>query len=108
MPAAGYQATPRGRRDLRAWLAAPVERVRELRSLFLLKVVLSQRAALDAEPLLVSQRTLLLPLAGLLEAQLDEADPDPSAERTLLASRLEAVCSTLRFIDGLLDVLAAA
>jgi hypothetical protein len=73
----------------------------------LIKVVLSQRAGLDAEPLLVAQRALLLPLAGWLDAQLDEADPDPSAERTLLASRLEAVCSALRFIDRLLDVLAA-
>jgi DNA-binding PadR family transcriptional regulator len=100
-----YEATPRGRKELLAWLAAPVERVRELRPLFLLKVVLSERLAVEAEPLLVAQRALLLPLAGLFEAQLDEADPDPAAERRLLASSLETVCSTLRLIDGLLDAL---
>ena len=102
-----YEATPRGLRDLHAWLRAPVERVRELSSLFQLKVVLSKRLGVDPESLLVAQRALLLPLAGLLEAQLDESDPEPAAERTLLASSLETVCSALRLIEGLLDVLVA-
>ena len=99
-----YEPTARGRDELEAWLAAPVERVRELRPLFLLKVVLARRLELEAGPLLVAQRALLVPLAALLEAQLDEADPDPlSAERALLGSSLETVCSTLRSIDGLLS-----
>ncbi len=101
-----YAATAGGRRELRRWLAAPVEHVRELRLSFLLKLVLVQRAGLDCEPLLLAQRALLVPLAGCFESQLDEADPDRPAERTLLAFRLESVCSSLRFIDGVLDTLS--
>jgi PadR family transcriptional regulator AphA len=98
-----YAAMPQGRKDLRAWLATPVEHVRDIRSLFLLKVILSQRSNIEPEPLLLAQRTMLAPLAQLLEAQLDEADTGPRAEQTLLAFRLETVLSVTRFIDGLLD-----
>jgi DNA-binding PadR family transcriptional regulator len=98
-----FRPTRTGRAGVRAWLAEPVEHVRDMRSLFLLKVVLSQRAGLDLQPLLVAQRTLLLPFVALLETQLDDADPvtEPS-EEAVLYFRLETTRATLAFIDHML------
>jgi hypothetical protein len=88
---------------VRGWLAEPVEHVRDVRSLFLLKLVLSQRAGLDLQPLLVAQRTLLLPFVALLETQLDDVDPvtEPS-EEAVLYFRLETTRATLALIDYML------
>ena len=99
-----YAPTRRGRAAVRAWLAEPVEHVRDVRSLFLLKVVLSQRLGLELEPLLVGQRALLLPLVAWLEAQLDDVDPvrEP-AEEAVLYFRLATARTTVAFIDHLLD-----
>jgi DNA-binding PadR family transcriptional regulator len=98
-----YKATPKGRREVSEWLARPIERVREIRSLFLLKVVLSQRAGINIEPLLVAQRAMIVPFVSWLEAQLDEADPKVPAETTALYFRLETAQTIVRFIDGMLD-----
>jgi PadR family transcriptional regulator AphA len=99
-----YGATPKGRAALRAWLARPVEHVRDIRSLFLLKVVLSQRAGIDVEPLLVGQRAVLVPFVTWLEAQLDDVDPvGAPGEATILYFRLETAKTVVRFIDGMLD-----
>jgi DNA-binding PadR family transcriptional regulator len=99
-----YGVTPRGRTVLRAWLARPVEHVRDIRSLFLLKVVLSQRVGIDVEPLLVAQRAVLVPFVTWLEAQLDDVDPIGSpGEATMLYFRLETAKTIVRFIDGMLD-----
>lgn len=98
-----YAVTPKGRKAVNAWLALPVERVREIRSLFLLKVVLSQRAGIAVEPLLVAQRAMIVPFIAWLEAQLDDADPNVPAETTALYFRLETAQTIVRFIDGMLD-----
>lgn len=88
---------------MRAWLAEPVEHVRDMRSLFLLKVVLSQRSGLELEPLLLAQRTLLLPFVAWLETQLDEVDPATEpAEEAVLYFRLATARTTVAFIDHLL------
>jgi len=97
-----FAATPTGKKALDEWLAAPVERVRDIRSLFLLKIVLTERAGLDPEPLLVAQRSALVPLVVWLEAQLDEGSETPG-ETTATAFRLETASAILRFIDGMLD-----
>jgi DNA-binding PadR family transcriptional regulator len=99
-----YGPTRKGRAAVRAWLAEPVENVRDIRSLFLLKVVLSQRAGLELQPLLVAQRTLLLPFVAWLEAQLDDVDPatEPTDE-AVLYFRLATARATVAFIDHLLD-----
>ncbi len=60
-----YEVTPGGRKSIRDWLAGPVEHVRDIRSLFLLKVVLSQRSGIDIEPLLTAQRRTVMPLSRL-------------------------------------------
>jgi DNA-binding PadR family transcriptional regulator len=99
-----YGATPKGRKVLREWLARPVDHVRDIRSLFLLKVVLSQRAGIDVEPLLVAQRSALVPFVTWLEAQLDDVDSISSpSDSTMLYFRLETAKTIVRFIDGLLD-----
>jgi len=97
--------TPKGRALARRWLKKPVNHVRDIRSLFLLKVVLTKRLGLDVEPLLVAQRALLTPLVALLEAHLDDVDPvaEP-AEEAVLYFRLETAKTTVGFIDHLLDM----
>jgi DNA-binding PadR family transcriptional regulator len=98
-----FEATPQGRKATRAWLCEPVERVREIRSLFLLKVVLAQRLGVDPEPLLVKQRALMAPFVGWLEVRLEDVDPeaDPT-EATVLHFRFETAQTTIRFIDHML------
>jgi PadR family transcriptional regulator AphA len=99
-----YGVTPKGRSVARRWLREPVDHVRDIRSLFLLKVVLSKRLGLDAEPLLVAQRALLTPLVAFLEARLDDVDPATEpAEEAVLYFRLDRAKTTVRFIDHLLD-----
>ena len=98
-----YDATAKGRKTVHAWLARPVDHVRDIRSLFLLKVVLSQRAGVDVEPLLVAQRAVIVPFVVWLEAQLDDADPGVPSEVTALYFRLETAHMIVRFIDGMLD-----
>jgi DNA-binding PadR family transcriptional regulator len=98
-----YGPTPEGRKAVREWLLRPVEHVREIRSLFLLKVVLAQRLGLDTKPLLVAQRELMTPFVAWLEARLDDVDPalEPT-EATVLYFRLETAQTTVRFIDHML------
>jgi DNA-binding PadR family transcriptional regulator len=99
-----YAATARGKRAVAAWLARPVDHVRDIRSLFLLKVVLSQRAGIDVEPLLVAQRAEVMPFLTWLEAQLDDVAPTGSpGEATTLLFRIETAKTVIRFIDGMLD-----
>lgn len=103
-----FEATPQGRKATRAWLSEPVERVREIRSLFLLKVVLAQRLGVDPEPLLVNQRALMAPFVAWLEVRLEDvdADADPT-EATVLYFRLETAQTTIRFINHMLETLSA-
>jgi PadR family transcriptional regulator AphA len=98
-----YDSTPAGKKELRAWLAAPVEHVRDIRSLFLLKVVLSQRLRIDPEPLLVAQRAVLVPFVAWLEAHVEDGGDEATGETTVAAFRLETATGILRFIDEALD-----
>jgi DNA-binding PadR family transcriptional regulator len=99
-----YKPTPKGRTAVRRWLAEPVDHVRDMRSLFLLKVVLSKRLGLDVEPLLVAQRALLAPFVTYLEARLDDVDPvTEPAEEAVLYFRLATARTTVGFIDHVLD-----
>jgi PadR family transcriptional regulator AphA len=96
-----FAATAEGETARAEWLARPVEHVRDIRSLFLLKVVLSQRANLDIGPLLAGQRAMIVPFVAWLEAQLDDADPHQPWERTVLMLRLETARMIAHFIDDL-------
>jgi len=99
-----YAPTKKGRAAVRAWLGEPVDHVRDIRSLFLLKVVLSKRVGLDVEPLLVAQRGLLTPFVSWLEARRDDVDPSTEpVEDAVLYFRLATARTTVGFIDHLLD-----
>jgi DNA-binding PadR family transcriptional regulator len=98
-----YAATAAGKTELARWLVAPVEHVRDIRSVFLLKVVLCERAGIDPGPLLAAQRELLVPFVSWLEAQADEIDPELPGEATVAAFRLEAATAIMRFVDRKLD-----
>jgi PadR family transcriptional regulator AphA len=98
-----YAATEEGKEQLERWLGRPVEHVRDIRSVFLLKIVLTERAGRDPEPLLLGQRAALMPLVALLEAQADETGPELPGETTVAAFRLETATAIVRFIDRMLD-----
>jgi PadR family transcriptional regulator AphA len=98
-----YAVTDEGRRELDAWLEGPVEHVRDIRSVFLLKIVLTERVGRDPEALLVGQRNALVPLLALLEAQADDTGPELPGETTVAAFRLETASAIVRFIDGKID-----
>lgn len=67
-----HAVTAEGRRELRHWLAEPVDHVRDLRIEFLLKLSLLQRAGLSPISLIRSQR-------AALDETLDALD-DPATD----------------------------
>jgi DNA-binding PadR family transcriptional regulator len=94
-----FEATDRGREELGRWLAEPVDHVRDIRSLFLLKLVLIERAGLDSRPLLEAQRAQALPAIGALRRRLRTSI---GTERVAVRFRLESTRAVVDFIDGLL------
>jgi DNA-binding PadR family transcriptional regulator len=95
-----FRATANGREALGHWLAEPVEHVREVRSLFLLKLILIDRAAMDPEPLLEAQRAAVIPAVETLETRLATA---PTGEQILVRYRIESTRAVVHFIDSLLE-----
>jgi DNA-binding PadR family transcriptional regulator len=95
-----FRATEEGRRALRDWLFEPVEHVRQVRSLFLLKLVLIERTGMELTPLLEAQRARITPAVEHLEERLSESD---GTESIFLRFRLETTRAVLFFIDELLD-----
>jgi DNA-binding PadR family transcriptional regulator len=61
--------TPRGRRRLDAWLGQPVGHIRELRTTFLVKLVLVDRAGSDPRRLIASQIDVVRPIVTSIEEQ---------------------------------------
>jgi PadR family transcriptional regulator AphA len=95
-----FHATGTGREALARWLSEPVDHVREVRSLFVLKLVLIDRAGLDSRPLLEAQRAITIPAITTLERRLRGS---AGAEEVFLRFRLETTRSVIHFIDGLLE-----
>jgi DNA-binding PadR family transcriptional regulator len=94
-----FQATERGRAELARWLSEPVDHVRDVRSLFLLKLVLSERAGLDSRPLLRAQRAITVPAVSGLELRLRRS---VGTEQVFIRFRLETTRSVVSFIDAML------
>jgi PadR family transcriptional regulator AphA len=94
-----FQATERGRAELARWLADPVDHMRDIRSLFLLKLALSDRAGVESRPLLLAQRARAVGALSGLEARLQES---AGAERVFVRFRLETTRSVVEFVDALL------
>jgi DNA-binding PadR family transcriptional regulator len=99
------RATPVGCRAVADWLQAPVERVRDARSLLLLKLLFVDRGGGDPRPLLGAQRALFQRSAERLQRLADDAD---GFDRTLLVWRLENTAAAVRFIDTIVDPAAGA
>ncbi len=87
--------TPSGRRAIRDWLAQPVEHVREVRSLLLLKLALIDRVGGDPAPLLGAQYDVLAPKLEAMQQHRDQAE---GFELTLANWRLESITAVLRFL----------
>ena len=94
-----FRATTEGREALGSWLAEPVEHVRDVRSLLLLKLVLIERAGIDRTPLLHAQRDQTVPAVQALEQRLAESS---GSEAIFTRFRLESTRAVVEFIDGLL------
>ena len=95
-----FKATREGCEELRRWLAEPVDHVREVRSLFLLKLVLIERSGLESAPLLAAQRALVLPAVEALEARLRQS---VGTEKVFVRFRLETTRAVIDFIDRMLE-----
>ncbi len=93
------QPTRKGRAAVRRWLAEPVEHVRDLRSLLILKLVFGRRAKLDQTAMLEAQRKVLEGFEGSLTERLERAT---GSDELLLGFRLETTRAASRFVDGLL------
>jgi DNA-binding PadR family transcriptional regulator len=93
-----YSATPAGRAEARRWLAAPVAHVRDLRSEFLLKLALLDRAGADPAGLVVGQRAALVPIAAALAA---ERAAGTGFDAVLLAWRESTTAAAIAFLDSI-------
>jgi PadR family transcriptional regulator AphA len=94
-----YRTTCDGATALMQWMEEPVEHVRDVRSLLLLKLVLIDRAGLERDRLLHAQRALVVPAIATLERRLAESS---GSEAIFVRFRLESTRAVLDFIDGLL------
>jgi PadR family transcriptional regulator AphA len=89
------RATATGRKLLRGWLNEPVDHVRDVRSLLMLKLLFLERSELDRRPLLDAQREQLLPVEAALEQRGTSVK---GFELTLVQWRLESTRAVLRFL----------
>ena len=92
--------TPAGSGALDYWLAAPVQHVRDGRSMLLLKLLFLHRGGRDPRPLLEAQRARFESIVESLRAGVREAD---GFDQTLLRWRLENVTAAVRFVDSVID-----
>ena len=89
--------TGRGKRMVAEWLQAPVEHVRDARSLLMLKLVYLDRSGVDPAPLLRTQRVVLKEVEKALRRREREAE---GFEHTLNLWRLESTRALIRFVDA--------
>ncbi|MGC8512136.1 MAG: PadR family transcriptional regulator [Acidimicrobiales bacterium] len=89
--------TDAGRLALDDWLGLPVDHVRDVRSLLLLKLALLSRARSDPAPLLESQRAKLVRQVASLSKVRDGAS---GFERVVAQWRLSSSKATLEFLEA--------
>ncbi len=90
--------TPAGGRALRRWLEEPVDHVRDVRSMLLLKLALLDRSHGDPRLLIEGQRRRLA-------AQMDGLEENRAGavgfERVLLEWRVSSSKATIEFLDAI-------
>lgn len=89
-------ATRTGRAELRRWITAPVEHLRDLRSELLLKLVIADRCGIDLTAMLDLQRQIVAGLAAAITADVHSDGGD-----VVLMWRHETSEAALRFLDQL-------
>jgi len=94
------RVTPAGRRRRRRWLDRPVDHLRELRTVFLLKLALRDRAGLPRGPLVATQRAHLANAIDALTAAPMASGP-PDAVDPVELWRRESAFAADRFLGGL-------
>jgi DNA-binding PadR family transcriptional regulator len=99
-PRVVFTPTAAGRRAFKRWLAEPVTHLRDMRPLFLLKLVLAERAGIMPPPILAAQTAAFTEVVGSLEAELAEST---GTERILIRFRLESTRAALHFIASVLE-----
>jgi hypothetical protein len=85
---------------LNEWLVAPVERVRDARSLLMLKILFLIGRGQDVAPLLIGQQKVLTAQAGRLASAADSAT---GYDRALLLWRLHSTKAVIEFTDAVLS-----
>jgi DNA-binding PadR family transcriptional regulator len=94
-----FRPTAGGRSALNRWLAEPVDHVRDVRSLLLLKLVFADRLGVDPRPLLDAQRDAYAASVAALEERM--ARSESSSEELLLRFRLESTRAVMRFLESM-------
>jgi DNA-binding PadR family transcriptional regulator len=94
-----FRATQAGQDVLRRWLEQPVDRVRDIRSLLLLKLVFAERLGIDARPMLAAEQDAIAASIAVLEARMRLSG---GTEEILLRFRLESTRAVMRFVEGVL------
>lgn len=90
------ELTPAGRAAYESWLTEPVVRVRDGRSLLLIKLLFHDRAGRDPTRLLEAQRVAFGARVDALSAAIADTD---GFERTLLEWRLHATTAAVDFVE---------
>jgi DNA-binding PadR family transcriptional regulator len=94
-----YRTTCAGATALVQWLEEPVEHVRDVRSLLLLKLIFAERTGIDPTAMLEAQHATISAAVSALELRMLVSI---GTEAILLRFRLESTKAVLRFVDGLL------
>jgi len=90
------RTTRRGRSLVRRWLTQPVEHVRDVRWLLLMKLLFCERSDVDPRPLLEAQAELIAPIESGLAARVRSTK---GSERMLATFRLENTRAVRRFVQ---------
>jgi DNA-binding PadR family transcriptional regulator len=93
-----YAVTSAGCDAVDAWLGAPVEHVRDIRSYLLMKLALLDRRGIDPAPLLARQREVLEPIA---QAVATERARHSGFDAVLLAWRQSTAEAALAFLEDM-------
>lgn len=92
--------TAGGRRRLDTWLFQPVEHIRDLRTVFLVKLMLIDRAGLDPGDLLSAQIAAVRPIISSIE---DRSRASAGRERAMQLWRAHSARAALAFLVALAD-----
>lgn len=88
--------TPAGRGAVKVWLQEPVDHVRDVRSLLLLKLALLDRAGADAKPLVAAQRDRVASQLASFEGSRSGAT---GFDRVVLEWRIANSRATVDFLE---------